>query len=93
MSLSCSIRMLEKNFIQEHMAWSLKGFIKALKNVNIKAIEFHVYNGDFESWVQSSLKDQKLACNFKELKASEQRGEKLRKTIVDSRKKTLYCPK
>ncbi len=76
-----------KQFYTGTMAWSLKGFIKALKEVNIKAIEFHVYNGDFESWFQSSFKDQKLVAIFKEIKASEQRGEKLRKTIVDSAKK------
>ena len=50
------------------MAWSLKGFIKALKEVNIEAIEFHVGNGDFESWAKSSLKDKKLASELKEFK-------------------------
>ena len=75
------------------MAWSLKGFIKALKEVNIKAIEFHVGNGDFESWAQSSLKDKKLASKIKELKASREKGEKLRKAIVDSATETLHCPK
>ena len=66
------------------MAWSLKGFIQALKNVNIKAIEFHVSNGDFESWAQSSLKDKKLAFKIKELTASGEKGEKLRKSIIES---------
>ncbi len=76
-----------KQYYTGAIAWSLKGFIKALKEVNIKAIEFHVYNGDFESWFKSSLKDQKLAADFNEIKASEQRGEKLRKKTVDSAKK------
>jgi hypothetical protein len=65
------------------MAWSLKGFIKAIEEVNLKAIEFHVCNGDFESWAKNSLKDQKLASKFKEIKDSEEKGEKLRKTIVN----------
>jgi alpha-amylase len=69
------------------MAWSLKGFIKAIEEVKIKAIEFHAYNGDFESWAQSSLKDQKLASEFKEITDSKERGEKLRKTIVNLTKK------
>jgi hypothetical protein len=73
-----------KEFYTDTMAWSLKGFIKALKSVNIKAIEFHVSNGDFESWAQSSLKDKKLASKIKELTASGERGEKLRKAIVES---------
>jgi hypothetical protein len=65
------------------MAWSLKGFIKALKDVNIKAIDFHVGNGDFESWAQSSLKDKKLASQIKELTALGKKGENLRKAIVE----------
>ena len=72
-----------KEYFTEVMAWSLKGFLKALKEVNVKAIEFHVSNGDFESWAQSSLKDQKLALRFKEIKSSEENGEKLRETVVD----------
>ena len=75
------------------MAWSLKGFVKALQEVNVKAIEFHVGNGDFESWAKSSLKDQKLAAKLKELTISEQKGEKLRKALVDISKKAVYCPK
>ena len=41
-------------------------------------------NGDFESWAQSSLKDKKLASKIKELTASEEKGEKLRKAIVEA---------
>ena len=76
-----------KQYYTGTIAWSLKGFVKAIKEVNIKAVEFHVYNGDFESWLQSSLKDQKLASDFTEIKSSGEKGEKLRKTIVDSVKK------
>jgi len=69
------------------MAWSLKGFIKALSEVDAKAIEFHVANGDFESWAQCSLKDKKLSSQLKTIKASEDKGEKLRKAMVDAAKK------
>jgi alpha-amylase len=69
------------------MAWGLKGFVKALEIVNVKAIEFHVGNGDFESWAKSSLKDRKLATKLNELGASKLSGEKLRKAIVDAAKK------
>ena len=72
-----------KQYYTGVMAWSLKGFIKAIKEVNAKAIEFHVCNGDFESWAQSSLKDQKLALKFKELKALSETGENLREKILD----------
>jgi alpha-amylase len=76
-----------KEYCTGIVAWSLKGFLKAIKEVNAKAIEFHVGNGDFESWAQSSLKDQKLALHFKEIRSSKERGEKLRETIVDFTKK------
>jgi alpha-amylase len=76
-----------KEFYTGTMTWSLKGLIKALQTVDAKAIEFHVGNGDFESWAQSSLKDTKLAAKIKELKASGAKGEKLREAIVSSAKK------
>ena len=50
-----------KEFYTGTMAWSLKGFIKALKEVDAEAIEFHVGNGDFESWAQNSLKDARIS--------------------------------
>ncbi len=66
------------------MAWSLKGFIKALKEVDVRAIEFHVGKGDFESWAGYSLKDKKLASKIKALKASVEVGDKLRKAMVEA---------
>jgi len=65
------------------LAWSLKGFINAAEQVDAKALEFHVYNGDFESWAEHSLKDKKLALKFAALKTSKQKGDSLRKEIVD----------
>ncbi len=67
------------------MAWSLKGFIKALEDVALAAVEFHTGNGDFESWARFSLKDAKLADTFKGLKA--QKGEKLRNALIAASKK------
>jgi len=72
-----------KQYYTGIMVWSLKGFIKALNEVNSEAIEFHVYNGDFETWAQNSLRDQKLASKLKEIKDSKENGEKLRETIVN----------
>jgi alpha-amylase len=66
-------------------AWSLKGFIKALEDVALAAVEFHTGNGDFESWARFSLKDAKLADTFKGLKA--QKGEKLRNALIAASKK------
>ena len=68
------------------MAWSLKGFVKALNEVDLRAIEFHVSNGDFESWAQNSLRDKKLATELKKIKDTKENGEKLRETILNSAK-------
>jgi alpha-amylase len=76
-----------KEYYTGTMAWSLKGFVKALDSIDVEAVEFHVGNGDFESWVQASLKDQKLALQIKELKVSGEKGEKLRKALVEASKK------
>ncbi len=55
-----------KDYYTGTMAWSLKGFINAAKQVDAKALEFHILNGDFESWAEHSLKDKKLALKFKD---------------------------
>lgn len=76
-----------KEYYTGTMAWSLKGFIKALCQVDSKAVEFHIQNGDFESWVRNSLKDQKLASQIKRLQASKEKGEELRETLLNFAKK------
>ena len=69
------------------MSWSLKGFVKALKTVDVKAVEFHNNRGDFESWVEHSLQDKVLARQLKEIRVSKQKGEALRKAVLDVAKK------
>lgn len=76
-----------KEYYTGVMAWSLKGFIGALKDIDVKAIEFHVGNGDFERWAGASLKDQKLTLEIKEISAQKIKGEKLRKALVAASKK------
>jgi alpha-amylase len=64
------------------MAWTLKGFIKVLRKVSIKSIEFHNRRGDFEKWAKVSLLDDSLAKGLKKVRLSKLKGEKLRKSIV-----------
>lgn len=64
--------------------WSLKGFIDALRKVNIKSIEFHSKKRDFEQWVRLSLYDEELATKFKDIRASEVQGEKLRIDLYET---------
>ncbi|MDR0471232.1 MAG: polysaccharide deacetylase family protein [Nitrososphaerota archaeon] len=60
--------------------WSLLGFIGALGEVPLRAIEFHAEKGDFESWARFSLRDTKLAESIKAIKM--QKGEILRKYLI-----------
>jgi len=62
-------------------AWSLKGFIGAVKKVDLKSLEFHNGNADFEKWASLSLRDEKLAKAFSELSASETSGLSLRNRL------------
>lgn len=62
-------------------AWSLKGVIEAIKKVDVKSIEFHNEKGDFERWAGFSLHDDKLAKQFKKIRASGVSGEHLRKRV------------
>jgi alpha-amylase len=64
------------------MAWSLKGFVKALQEVSIKSVEFHNRRRDFEKWAKISLLDDTFAKELKEVRLSKLKGEKLRRSIV-----------
>jgi alpha-amylase len=69
------------------MIWSLKGFVKALHAVNLKAVEFHSQRGDFERWAEYSLQDKTLANQLKQIGASKLKGEALRKALLEAANK------
>ncbi|MFW6110645.1 MAG: glycoside hydrolase family 57 protein [Thermoproteota archaeon] len=62
--------------------WSLMGFVKALEEVEIESIEFHTCNGHFEKWVETSIRDEKLAKQMKKIRNSKMQGRELRKGIL-----------
>ena len=64
------------------MAWTLKGFIRALKTVSLRSIEFHNGRGDFEMWARHSLHDEELAERFSLLRRRGIHGEELRKSLI-----------
>jgi alpha-amylase len=64
------------------MSWSLKGFIKALQTVDVKAVEFHNRRGDFESWAEHSLQDEVLSRQLEKTRTAKLKGEALRKAII-----------
>ena len=64
------------------VARSLREFYDAVKTIDVASLEFHVYRGDFTSWVQAVLKDEALATDLEDARQSELKGESLRKRIA-----------
>ncbi|MEM3626792.1 MAG: DUF5752 family protein [Candidatus Bathyarchaeia archaeon] len=64
------------------MVWSLRGFLEAIRKVDIKSIEFHNSNGDFEKWAEKSLGDYVLAKHLKNVRISRLTGEALRESLI-----------
>jgi alpha-amylase len=54
---------------------SLLGFYSCLSKVPLRSIEFHQSRGDFEVWIEKSLRDAELADKVRQVSAS---GEELR---------------
>jgi alpha-amylase len=71
----------EKNFTGI-MAWSLKGFAKAVQKISTKSLEFHNRRRDFEKWAEKSLHNKTLSEQLKRTRLARLRGEPLRKAIV-----------
>jgi alpha-amylase len=71
----------EENFTGT-LTWSLKGFLKALETVDVKALEFHNSRGDFASWAEHSLQDEVLQKQLDVIGSSKAKGEILRKRLV-----------
>jgi hypothetical protein len=59
-------------------ASSLKAFLKKIKEIEDKSLEFHLYRGDFERWMAGTLEDEELAKKIQDLKAMNPVGDTLR---------------
>jgi predicted transcriptional regulator len=65
-------------------ALSLDEFYRTIKQVCSDSLEFHLYRGDFEKWLQEVCKDEDLAKAFRTLEAEELKGEDLRKALLQA---------
>jgi hypothetical protein len=65
------------NYTGESAA-SMEEFVKKVKEVNVKSLEFHLYRGDFEKWVAETLEDEELAEKVRSLKSLNPTGSSLR---------------
>lgn len=62
-------------------ASSLKEFMGKINEVNVKSLEFHLYRGDFEKWINEVLKDEELAGEVKRLQRFSLAGDALRNQL------------
>jgi len=62
-------------------ASSLKEFMERINDVNVKSLEFHLYRGDFEKWIDEVLEDKDLAVGVRKLQKFNLSGETLRNQL------------
>ncbi len=62
-------------------AGSIEEFYNIVSKIDASSLEFHLYRGDFESWVRTVLNDIELADRLICVREAEVKGENLRKAI------------
>jgi len=61
---------------------SIEEFYRTIKQVTSDSIDFHLYRGDFERWIEEVLQDNELADVVGELEGYGLTGEELRKALL-----------
>ncbi len=59
-----------------------KEFYDLVKTVDVQALEFHLYRGDFENWVRTTVNDAVFANEIECIKKTGVKGEQLRETLL-----------
>lgn len=62
-------------------AASLKEFTEKISEVNAKSLEFHLFRGDFEKWIDEVMQDEELAEDIRRLQKSNLEGDSLRNQL------------
>lgn len=68
------------NYVGES-AVSLGDFVKKIREIKIKSIEFHMNRGDFEKWFTQALEDRELGQEIINLQKQNLSGESLRQKL------------
>ena len=71
------------NYIGQNAA-SLEEFLEKIREVNSRSLEFHLYRGDFEKWVDEVLGDVRLAEKIRELRNQKLIGEDLQDQLYQT---------
>ena len=61
---------------------SLKDFYEKINRVAPESLDFHLYRGDFDSWIKDTIQDAVLAKELAQLKKAALKGEELRQRIL-----------
>ena len=64
-------------------ASSLKEFLDKINVVDVKALEFHLYRGDFEKWMVEVLEDKELATKVKSIREGNYSGITLKEQLYN----------
>lgn len=70
------------NYIGESAA-SLKEFLEKINEVNVKSLEFHLYRGDLEKWIDEVLEDKSLAIEITNLRGKNYSGAVLKEHLYN----------
>ena len=68
--------------LSDFTAESLEQFYRVIKQISAESLEFHLYRGDFETWLKEACKEPELASEFEGAKAADLKGEELRKELL-----------
>jgi hypothetical protein len=60
---------------------SFEEFMKKILEVNTKSLEFHLYRGDFQKWIEGTLEDKALSDEIRKLQQSKPLGSELRDNL------------
>jgi predicted transcriptional regulator len=69
---------------------TLEDFYIVIKQISTESLEFHLYRGDFESWLKEAIKDPHLAYDFATVRAFGLKGEDLRAELLKALDEN-YC--
>ena len=62
-------------------ASSLKEFLDRINEVNLKSVEFHLYRGDFDKWMDEVILDAELAGDVRRIQKLNLTGDSLRNQL------------
>ncbi|MEA2090148.1 MAG: DUF5752 family protein [Thermoproteota archaeon] len=62
-------------------ALSLEEFVKKIKEVNVKSLQFHLCRRDFEKWATQTLEDKELAKQIEGVQKLHPSGNKLQEQL------------